>query len=169
VKKTGVALTTFLITGALVAGASAQTRPSPAPTRPPGEPQRDTSATATDAKQRQTWTPQAPALETSKLIGTRVKSADGKEAGEIDQLVVNPTDGKITHVILGKGGVLGIGEQKLVLRWSDVKLQHDPDRANRWIAVVDRAKLDSAMRYEARKDDAAPAASPRTSDKVEKK
>ena len=166
-KTTAVVLTTSLFLGALVAGASAQTRPSTAPNRPAGEPQRDTSAT--DAKQRQAWTPQATALETSKIIGTRVKTVDGKEAGEIDQLVVNPTDGKITHVILGKGGVLGIGEQKLVLRWSDVKLQHDPDRANRWVAVVDQAKLDSAMRYETRKDEAAPAASPSTSGKVEKK
>jgi sporulation protein YlmC with PRC-barrel domain len=151
VTKIAFAFTAALLSAAVASGASAQTRPSDTTTKGPSD------------AQRQAWSPDPGTVETSKLIGTKVKTADGKAVGEIDQLVVNQADGKITHFILGKGGVLGIGESKLVVKWSDLKLQHDPDHADRWIAVVDQTKLDSAPRYEARKDrDTAPAASPGT-------
>ena len=160
-KKLVFVFTASLLGCALAGGVSAQTRPYGDPGRPAGETKRDTGRA--DA-QRQAWSPDPGHLETSKIIGTRIRTADGKDVGEIDQLVVNPSDGKITHVVLGKGGVLGIGEQKLVLAWPDVKLQHDPDKPGRWIAVVDSSKLDTAARYEARKEDTTtPAASPRTS------
>jgi hypothetical protein len=81
--------------------------------------------------------------------------------GEIDQLIVDPSDGKITHVVLGRGGLLGVGEQKVVLPWSDLQIQADPDNRNRWVAMTDQTKIDSAPRYEARRD-APPAASPAT-------
>jgi hypothetical protein len=64
-------------------------------------------------------------------------------------------------LVLGRGGVLGVGEQKIVLMWSDLKIQPDPTNRNRRVAMVDQAKIDSAPRYEARRD-GAPAASPRT-------
>ena len=159
-KKTAFVLTVSLLTGVLAAGASAQTRPSSDPARP----------AAKDNAQRQAWAPESGHVETSKLIGTKVKTADGKDVAEIDQLVINQSEGKITHVVLGKGGVLGIGEQKIVLKWSDVKLQQDPDRRGRWVAMVDQAKLDTAPRYEARRDDGTPAASPSsTTPKSDKK
>ena len=150
-RKIAIAFAAALLSVAVASGASAQTRPS------------DTPSKSTNDAQRQAWSPEAGAVESSKLIGTKVKTVDGKTVGEIDQLIVNQADGKITHAVLGKGGVLGLGETKLVLKWSDVKLQHDTDHSDRWVAVVDQAKLDSAPRYEARKDrDAAPAASPGT-------
>ena len=149
--KLAIAFTACVLALGLAAGASAQPRSTG-----------DTSAKRDDS-QRSVWSPERGALETKQLIGTRIKNIDGKDVGEIDQLVVNQSDGKITHAVIGKGGVLGVGETKLVVRWSDLKLQRDPDHADKWIAVVDQAKLDAAPRYEARKDrDTAPAASPTT-------
>jgi sporulation protein YlmC with PRC-barrel domain len=153
VKKLVSVLTVSVLGLGLATGAWAQARPS----TDPGA----TGAKKTDDAQRQAWSPDANAIETSKLVGTQVKTVDGKSIGAIDQLIVNHADGKITHAIIGKGGVLGMGETKLVLAWSDVKLQRDPDRTDRWVAVVDQAKLDAAPRYEARRDrDTPPAASP---------
>ena len=100
-------------------------------------------------------------MESKQLIGMRVKNDQGKDVGEIDQLIVNPSDGKITHVVLGRGGLLGVGEQKVVLAWSDLRIQQDPDNRTRWVAMADQGKIDSAPRYEARRD-IAPAASPTT-------
>jgi sporulation protein YlmC with PRC-barrel domain len=152
--KTAVVLTASVLTMGLAFGASAQTRPSTEPST------RDTTTTRT---QRQAWAPSATAVEASKLIGTKVKNEAGKDLGEIDQLVVDSGDGKVTHDVVGKGGVLGVGEQKVVLSWSDVKLQSDPNNRNRMVAMVDQSKVDAAPRYEARRDrDTAPAASPGT-------
>jgi len=111
--------------------------------------------------QRQAWAPPSTALETKQLVGMKVRSDQGKDIGEIDQLIVNPSDGKITHVVLGRGGVLGVGEQKVVLEWADLKMQPDPNDRNRWMAVANQSTIDSAPRYEARRD-TAPAASPTT-------
>ena len=144
--KAASVFTASLLTLALAVTSSAQTRPA-------GEP-------ATQA-QRQAWAVPSTSVESSHIVGMKVKSTQGKDVGEIDQLIVNPSDGKITHVVLGRGGLMGVGEQKVVLSWSDLKIQADPDNRNRWVAMTDQAKIDSAPRYEARRD-APPAASPAT-------
>jgi sporulation protein YlmC with PRC-barrel domain len=154
VKKPAIAVTACLLALGLATGASAQTRPSGGATPPPSR---------VDDAQRPAWAPESGAVESSKLVGTKVQTADGKDIGSIDQLIVSHKDGKITHAVLGKGGVLGMGATKLVLKWTDLKLQRDPDHEDRWLAVVDQAKLDAAPRFEARKDrDSVPAASPAT-------
>lgn len=155
-KKVVMAFTATLLSLGLVAGVWAQARSS----TDPGTKRTDDTKRVDDA-QRQVWTPDPNGLESSKLIGTKVKGPDGKSIGSIDQLIVSQNDGKVTHAVIGKGGLLGVGETKLVMKWSDVKLQRDPDNPDHLVAVVDDAKLDAAPRYEARKDrDAAPAASP---------
>ena len=151
-KKSALTITAFLLALGVAAGASAQTRPSGAAT-----------TTRTDDSQRPGWTAEAGAIETGKLIGTKVQTADGNAVGSIDQLIVSQKDGKVSHVVISKGGVLGMGATKLVLKWSDVKLQRDPDHDSRLLALVDLAKIDAAPRYEAhREGDTAPAASPST-------
>jgi sporulation protein YlmC with PRC-barrel domain len=117
-----------------------------------------------DEPQRQAWTPEADAMESSRLIGMKVRSDQGKNVGEISQLIVDKSQGKISHVVLGKGGVLGVGEQRVVLAWSDLRIQPDTEGRDRMVATVEQSKLDGAPRYEARRD-TAPAASPATSPK----
>jgi len=144
--KTASVLTISLMALAMAVTASAQTRPTTEPSSKP---------------QRQAWAPSSTAVESKQFIGMKVKNDQAKDVGEIDQLIVDPSSGKISHVVLGRGGVLGVGEQKVVLMWSDLKIQPDANKRNRWVAMVDQAKIDSAPRYEARRD-TAPAASPTT-------
>ena len=157
-KKVPIVVTASALVVGLAAGATAQT--SSSPSRPAAD-RPATEKARGDAAQRPAWVPQGTAVETSKIIGMRVRTPDGKNAAEIDQLIVNPGDGKITHAVLGKGGMLGLGETKIVVDWSDIKLQRDTEKPDRWVAVVDQGKLDSAPRFEARRArDTAPAASP---------
>jgi len=117
---------------------------------------------------RQAWAPPSGVVESQRLIGMKVRNSEGKDIGEIDQLVVDPADGKVTHIVVGRGGMLGLGEQKVVLEWSDLKLQADPSNRSRWVAMVDQTKIDAAPRYEARRD-GAPAASPATTPSGQRK
>src|SRR5262249_2712159 len=48
----------------------------------------------------------------SKLIGADVKSNDGQDLGKVKDVLVNPQTGKPTSAIIGKGGVLGFGENR---------------------------------------------------------
>src|SRR5262245_32526170 len=108
------------------------------------------------------WQKPADAMESNKLIGAKVKGTDGKDVGEIDGLIVSK-DGKVSHVIVGKGGVAGVGETKVVLPWSDVKLSSERDQL---VVTMDKAALDRAPRYERRAEsDRTPSASPSTTPK----
>ena len=149
-KKTASVLTATFLAVTLASAASAQTKPATDPATP-----------SRSEPQRQAWSPDAGALESSKLIGMKVKNTQNKDVGEISQLIMDQS-GKVTHVVVGKGGVLGVGEQRIALSWSDLKMQADPDNRTRWIALVDQSKIESAPRFEARRD-TAPAASPGTS------
>lgn len=120
---------------------------------------------------REMWQKPEGAVDSSKLIGARIKNAEGKDLGEIDGLVVS-TDGKVTHVIVGRGGIAGIGETKVVVPWSDMQMRMDRDRDDIVISM-EQSKLDTAPRYEARRAadrrDRAPAASPGTTPRSEDK
>ncbi len=47
----------------------------------------------------------------SKLIGTDVVNAKGEDLGEIEDLVIDTTNGKIDYAVLSFGGFLGMGDK----------------------------------------------------------
>ena len=52
----------------------------------------------------------APAVQRAKeLVGAEVRSADGKEVGEIDHLMIETSVGRVAYVLISRGGFLGIG------------------------------------------------------------
>jgi sporulation protein YlmC with PRC-barrel domain len=102
--------------------------------------------------------------ESSAIIGTRVKDPQGKDLGEVDQLLIDPKNGKITHAVIGVGGLVGIGEKHVVVPWADVKMSTDQTGRDRTV-IMDQATLERAPRYEKRaagdRDRSSPSASPR--------
>jgi sporulation protein YlmC with PRC-barrel domain len=138
----------------VASGAVAQQTQTP-PRDPQAQPPRERS------EARETFQKPADAMESKKIIGVRVKDAQNKNLGEIDQLLVDPQEGKVTHAVIGVGGLMGIGETHVVVPWSDVKLSRDRDNADQWVVTMDQATLDRAPRYAADRD-RTPATSPRT-------
>jgi len=102
------------------------------------------------------WKNSAGLHETKDIIGTRIKNTAGKDLGEVDQLLID-RNGKVTHVVVGIGGLAGVGEKKVVVPWSDLKFAAVAEGKKNAI-VMDEMKLESAPRY----DRTAAAASPRT-------
>jgi sporulation protein YlmC with PRC-barrel domain len=125
-------------------------------TRPADRAARDTKADGP------TWKNDAGLHEAKHIIGTRIKNAEGKDLGEIDQLLIDPKSGKVSHVVIGLGGLAGVGEKKVVVPWSDLVFA-PPAAGKRNAITMDQAKLERAPRYDrSARADAAPAASPRT-------
>ena len=119
------------------------------------------SSAAADTKPP-AWKNEAGLHETKDIIGTRIKNTAGKDLGEIDQLLID-RNGKVSHVVVGLGGVAGVGEKKVVVPWSELKFA--PVAAGKKNAItMDEARLESALRYDrtAARSEVAPAASPRT-------
>jgi sporulation protein YlmC with PRC-barrel domain len=125
-------------------------------TRPADKPARDAA--------RETQTPagkHAGLHETADIIGTRIKNSQGKDLGEVDELLIDRS-GKVSHVVIGVGGLAGVGEKNVVVPWSDLKFA--PGTAgNKHAITMNEARLESAPRYErSARSDAPPAASPRS-------
>jgi sporulation protein YlmC with PRC-barrel domain len=157
-KKILVGIAALIVATPLVAGAQA-TRPADRPAS-----DRDTTTKQRDTQRdtRPAWRNDAGLHESSDIIGTRIKNAEGKDIGEIDRLMIDPQSGKISHVVVGLGGFLGVGEKKVVVPWSDLKMTGHAD-GRKAVITMDQAKLESAPRYErTARADRSPSASPAT-------
>jgi sporulation protein YlmC with PRC-barrel domain len=87
-------------------------------------------------------------VDTSALVGSQVRTSDGRELGTVDRLMMDPKQGQITTVVIKRGGTLGMGGETFAVPWSAVRVGQD-DR--KLVVTVDQQLLDRA-----------PAASPRT-------
>lgn len=139
----------LLSSAALVLGLALQgAAQAPPASRPPDRPA--TTAPATMAP-RETWRNTQGLHDSATIVGTRVKNAQGKDIGEIDQLLIDPARGAVTHAVIGVGGFLGIGEKKVVVPWSDVKVAMDHAKpGGRPAVTIDQATLERAPRYDPR-------------------
>lgn len=116
------------------------------------------------ARDRAAFTVATGHMDSKHLIGMRVRApGDNKDVGEIDHLIVNLKDGKVTHAVVGFGGLGGVKERHVVVPWNQVKITANPkdpgDRKDTF-AYIGQAVLDSAPKY-VRVDRGTPAASPR--------
>ena len=112
--------------------------------------QQRTPAETTPARPAQeSWHNTQGLVESSTIIGTRIKNADGKDIGEIDRLMIDLRTGRVSHAVIGLGGFLGVGERRVVVSWADVaaNVRRDGDRI---VATMDTVTLEQAPRYEAR-------------------
>ena len=116
---------------------------------------------------RPAWTNDARLHDSRDIIGTRIKNAEGKDIGEIDRLLIDPQSGKVSHVVVGLGGLLGVGEKKVVVPWADLKMGAGQE-GKKPVITMDQAKLESAPRYDrsAARTERSPSASPSTSPRV---
>jgi sporulation protein YlmC with PRC-barrel domain len=115
-------------------------------------------------KNRATWKMNEQTVDSTRLVGMKVQTPDGKDAGEIDRLMVNTKDGKVSHAVIGVGGLAGVGERKVVVPWSQLKMARDAKDRDKMVVTIERAALDRAPRYDAirDRDDNRGAASPAT-------
>lgn len=111
---------------------------------------------------RKAWEAPGDVLLSSTVIGARVKTREGKDLGEIDQLVIDRKTGQVSHAVVGVGGLAGVGETKVVVRWKDMRLTADPKLPRRTIASVDQAVVEQAPRWNRAEErgDRSPSASP---------
>jgi len=101
-------------------------------------------------------------IEATSLIGSTVRSQDGKDIGKVYQLLIDPKDGRVTSVVLSMGGTLGIGEKRVTVPWDAVKVGRDDTQV---VVTTDQRILEPAppRAQERSRDQNTPSASPSTS------
>ena len=82
----------------------------------------------------------------SGLIGIAVHDAQGEKLGNIDDIVIDFEQGKVSYLVMSSGGVLGIGQKHLAvpIKAFSVSTDRDGDDAH----LVLRADKDSISRAE---------------------
>ena len=104
---------------------SAATAVPPTPTNQSDETPEATMEGALSPEPLETMPGQSAAVRLHDLVGLAVKNGEDVSLGKIDDLVIDRSTGKVTHVALGSGGVMGFGEKLYVVPWSAISLKHD--------------------------------------------
>jgi sporulation protein YlmC with PRC-barrel domain len=114
----------------------------------------------TTKRDRPAWSNTQGLHESSEIIGATVEGADGKNIGKVEALLIDPKDGKVSHAVVGMGGMLGVGEDKVVVPFDALKMtSHEPGKKGK--IAIDRSALDQAPKY-VKASERQPAASPST-------
>jgi sporulation protein YlmC with PRC-barrel domain len=82
----------------------------------------------------------------SKLIGADVENAQGEDLGQIEDIVVDRHDGRITYAVLSFGGFLGLGEKYFAIPWSALTAKVGEEET--LILNVDKEKLKNAPGFD---------------------
>lgn len=132
---------------------SSPSAPSDQSTPPPSQPSSSTSSSQPSSP-GPAQAAQGVLVDASSLVGATVRSPEGKDIGKVEQLMVDPKDGRIRTVVIQQGGTLGMGGKSVSMPWESMKVARDGDRI---VLTAEQQMLDQA-----------PAASPRTDSKSEK-
>lgn len=83
----------------------------------------------------------------SGLIGTKIKNTAGENVGDVNYLVLD-AEGKVTTVVIGVGGFLGVGEKNVGVPFKAVTRQDDANGNPAFILNATKEELNSAPSYE---------------------
>jgi len=129
----------------LVAPVLAQQSP-PGSAQTPGQPPSTSAPSSSSQPMLQ--------IDSSSIVGSPVRSPDGKALGKISRLMIDPREGRVTTAIISMGSKLGIGGRNVAVPWTSLRVGQDQQKL---VFTVDQRLLDQA-----------PSASPASEDKQER-
>jgi sporulation protein YlmC with PRC-barrel domain len=62
------------------------------------------------------------AVRLSKLEGVNIYDSNSKKIGEVEDLVLDPSSGRILHALISIGGVMGVGDKQYVVPTNQLKV-----------------------------------------------
>ena len=88
--------------------------------------------------------PQSLTISSDLLADNKVKNCVGQDIGRIEELILQPETGAVSHAVISYGGFLGASDRLFVVPWSALEL----DRYSRTFHLnVDRQTLRSAPKF----------------------
>ena len=79
------------------------------------------------------------------LIGNDVCNRNGDDLGDIKEIMLDTTTGKICYAVLSFGGVLGIGSKLFAVPWNALKLDAEEKH---FVLDVDKDRLKNAPGFD---------------------
>ncbi|RJQ48567.1 MAG: PRC-barrel domain containing protein [Desulfobacteraceae bacterium] len=81
----------------------------------------------------------------SEILDKNLVNAQGDDLGKVEDLIVGQ-NGEISHLIISRGGVLGMGEDLIPIPWSSAQANFQDDKL---MVNLDKAKLEQAPSFKA--------------------
>ena len=84
-------------------------------------------------------------LSASTLSGDTVKNHKDESLGDLKDIMMDTTNGKIAYAVLSFGGVLGLGEKLFAVPWEALKIDGDNKQL---LLNVDKDQLKDAPGFD---------------------
>jgi len=84
-------------------------------------------------------------LSATTLIGDKVVNRQGENLGKIEDLMIDPEQGRVGYAVLSFGGFMGMGDKLFAVPMQALKLS----RADKWFVLdVDKERLKNAPGFD---------------------
>ena len=84
-------------------------------------------------------------MSADTLVGNSVYNTKGEDLGDIKDIMLNVTYGKVTYAVLEFGGFLGMGEKLFAVPWDALKLDSENKR---FTLNIDKERLENAPSFD---------------------
>ena len=85
-------------------------------------------------------------VKASSMIGTDVINPKGDDLGDIKEVVIDPSTGKVAYAVVSFGGFLGLGEK--LFANPNSAFEYDVDQ-NKYVLDVTKERLEDAPGFDA--------------------
>ncbi len=89
-------------------------------------------------------------IRASQLSGMNIQNSEGKSVGEINDIVLDSSQGKVRYAAVTYGGFLGVGSKMFAVPFEAFKIQQDPEDKDEYVLVlnVTQKQLDGAQGFD---------------------
>lgn len=84
-------------------------------------------------------------VKASSIIGTSVVNANGDNLGDIKEVVIDPTTGRVAYSVVSFGGFMSMGEKLFAIPFSAFKYD---SAENEYVLDVSKDRLEAAPGFD---------------------
>jgi sporulation protein YlmC with PRC-barrel domain len=84
-------------------------------------------------------------VKASNIIGTDVITPKGDDIGDIKEVVIDPSSGRVAYAVVSFGGFLSMGEKLFAVPFS--AFEYDMDK-NKYVLDVTKERLEAAPGFD---------------------
>jgi sporulation protein YlmC with PRC-barrel domain len=87
-------------------------------------------------------------VKATSIIGTDVVNAKGDNLGDIKEVVIDPSTGRVAYAVVAFGGFLSMGEKLFAIPFNQFNYDHEN---NKYVLNVTKERLEKAPGFDADK------------------
>lgn len=109
---------------------------------------RDDASNRERLENRQKTTPENTIHRVSELTGMTIMNQSDNEIGEVYDLVIDLTKGKVNYIAMSHGGVLGVGDKLFAIPFNEIDCRRGEDGEYFLVVKMDEKSLDDSPGFD---------------------